>query len=43
MIVDRLLTDAYNKDFIALVQLRGTFTTKSNGPYDFLFVKPFIS
>jgi hypothetical protein len=29
-IVDRLLTDACNKDFIALVQLRGTFSTKNN-------------
>jgi hypothetical protein len=29
-ILDRLLTDACNKDFIALVQLRGTFSTKNN-------------
>jgi hypothetical protein len=28
-IVDRLLTDACNKNFIALVQLRGTFSTKN--------------
>jgi hypothetical protein len=26
----RQLTDACNKDFIALVQLRGTFSTKNN-------------
>jgi hypothetical protein len=29
-IVDRLLTDACNKNFLALVQLRGTFSTKNN-------------
>jgi hypothetical protein len=29
-IVDRLLTDACNKDLIVLVQLRGTFSTKNN-------------
>jgi hypothetical protein len=28
--IDRLLTDACNKDFIALVQLRGTFSTENN-------------
>jgi flagellar basal body-associated protein FliL len=29
-IVDRLLTNACNKDFIVLVQLRCTFSTKNN-------------